>query len=79
MDSFVSYFLGSLHGTVVCLQVFFAALGPRLEKLELLELALASDRWYKAHNSEDVQAVIGIAKGEKILPEEESRKRRRMD
>lgn len=56
----------------------FPALGPRLETLEILELALARDRWYKALNSDDVQAVIGIVKGEKVLPEE-SRKRRRVD
>lgn len=56
----------------------FPALGPRLETLEVLELALARDRWYKALNSDNVLAVIGIAKGENILPGE-SRKRRRID
>lgn len=54
------------------------ALGPRLETLEILELALARDRWYRALNSDNVLAVIGIAKGEKVLAEE-SRKRRRID
>jgi hypothetical protein len=60
----------------------FAALGPRIDSQELLELALAGDRWYKAENSQDVRAVIGFVRGEKVDPEEKKgppKKRVRID
>jgi len=36
------------------------------------------ERWYEARSSENVQAVIGILAGEKLLSEE-TRKRPRLD
>lgn len=77
-DSFCKLSLGGLAWNYCMLTRNFAALGPQLGTLEFLELSLDGDRWYKAENSVDVQAVIGIVKGEKVLPDE-SKKRRRVD
>ncbi|KAH6633897.1 hypothetical protein B0J18DRAFT_452760 [Chaetomium sp. MPI-SDFR-AT-0129] len=51
-------------------------LGPRLSALDVFKLD--RHRWYEARNTENVKAVIAILAGEKTLPEE-SKKRRRKD
>jgi hypothetical protein len=52
------------------------ALGPRLGTLDMFRID--RERWYEARSSENVQAVIGILAGEKLLSEE-TRKRPRLD
>ncbi len=52
------------------------AFGPRLDALDVFKID--RDRWYEVKNSENVQAVIGILAGEKLLSGEPSKKRRRV-
>ena len=73
---------GSFSKCLSCLSTLriltsdLVALGPRLHTLDMFKID--RERWYEARSSGNVQAVIGILAGEKVLSEE-TRKRPRLD